>query len=218
MEAGNKMTTKTLTPKEIEEMKERIRIIALKNLKAENLMNLASAFLVEESGQYGEGGGSAVENFKYFPSFNSNLKNYDLKSGEENDLFRESILNSRQGKKRYSGNVSEYGIMQSCASIMQESLDKIKVSDLYSGLMGGSGKVKSEYKNIYIGELKHQLSQEEFGKLPENKQKAIVEKQKIYENLLGTYQTYLTDKAVSDSLGERKKATIKSLEKILTED
>ena len=37
------MTTKTLT-KEIEEMKERIRIIALKNLKAENLMNLASAF------------------------------------------------------------------------------------------------------------------------------------------------------------------------------
>ncbi|KHO55061.1 MAG: hypothetical protein QT10_C0007G0047 [archaeon GW2011_AR19] len=77
------------TPQEIEEAKERIRKIALKNLKAGNLMNLASAFLVEESGGYGEAGGSAVEKFKYLPSFNSGLKNYDLESGEENDLFRD---------------------------------------------------------------------------------------------------------------------------------
>ncbi len=105
--------------KEIEEAKERIRKIALKNLKAGNLMNLASAFLVEESKEYGEAGSSAVEQFKYFPSFNAGLKNYDLKSGEENDLFKESILASRQGNKRYSGNISEYGIMQSCAGIMQ---------------------------------------------------------------------------------------------------
>ena len=43
------MTNKTPTQKEIDEAKERIRKIALKNLKAGNLMNLASAFLVEDS-------------------------------------------------------------------------------------------------------------------------------------------------------------------------
>ena len=206
------------TQKEIEEAKERIRKIALKNLKAENLMNLASTFLVHESGTYGEGGDSAVEKFKYFPSFNSNLKSNDLKSGEEVDLFRDSILNSRQGKKRYSGNVSEYAIMQSCAKIMQESLDKIKISDLYSELMGGSKKVKGDLKDLYIGELKPQISQEEFSKLSEDKKKSLQKGMELYETLIGTYQTYLTDKAVSESLGERKKSTIKDLENILTDE
>src|SRR3989344_7756025 len=93
------MTNKTTTPKESEEAKERIRKIALKNLKAGNLMNLASAFLVEESEAYGEAGGSAVEKFKYWPSWNSNLKNYDLESGEEKNLFTDSILNSRRGAR-----------------------------------------------------------------------------------------------------------------------
>ena len=216
------MTSKTLTPKEIEEMKERIREIALKNLKAENLMNLASSFLVEESGVYGEAGGSAVEQFKYFPSFNSNLKNYNLKDGEEKNLFRDSLLASRQGAgngkpgKRYSGSFKEYDIMQSCAKIMQESLDKIKISDLYSELMGGSKKVKGDLKDLYIGELKPQISQEEFSKLSEDKKKSLQKGMELYETLIGTYQTYLTDKAVSESLGERKKSIIKNLENILT--
>src|SRR3989338_5898039 len=215
---------KTPTPKEIEEAKERIRKIALKNLKAGNLMNLASAFLVEESGGYGEAGGSAVEKFKYLPSFNSGLKNYNLESGEENDLFRDSILASRQGAgngkpgKRYSGSFKEYDIMQDCAGIMRESLDKIKVSDLYSELMGGSKKVKGELKDLYIGEIIPKMPQEEFDKLTDDKKKKIQEKIEIYNKLTLAYQTYLTDKAVSESLGERKSSTLKNLEKILTED
>ena len=94
---------KTPTQKEIEEAKERIRKIALKNLKAGNLMNLASAFLVEESGVYGEAGGSAVQEFKYWPSFDSALKSNDLKSGEERNLYKESILASRQGAGNGNG-------------------------------------------------------------------------------------------------------------------
>ena len=210
------------TQKEIEEAKERIRELALKNLKAENLMNLASSFLVEESGVYGEAGGSAVEQFKYFPSFNSNLKNYNLKDGEEKNLFRDSLLASRQGAgngkpgKRYSGSFKEYDIMQSCAKIMQESLDKIKISDLYSELMGGSKKVKGDLKDLYIEDLKTKISQKEFDELAEDKQQEILGSQKLYETLIGTYQTYLTDQAVSESLGERKKSIIKNLENILT--
>ncbi|MEK6845026.1 MAG: hypothetical protein AABX44_02100 [Nanoarchaeota archaeon] len=206
------------TQKEIEEAKERIRTIALKNLKAENLMNLASAFLVENSGAYGEAGGSAVEEFKYFPSFNSNLKNHDLKSGKETDLFKNSVLNSRQGNKRYSGSISEYAIMEQCAGIMQESLDKIKVSDLYSELMGGSKKVKEELNDIYLGELRPQISQEEFSELPKNKQEGIQASQELYKTLVTAYKMHLTDNIVSESLGERKKSNLKNLEKILIED
>src|SRR3989338_10789693 len=205
------------TQKEIEEAKERIRTIALKNLKAGDLMNLASAFLVEESGVYGEAGGSAVEKFKYWPSFNSNLKNYDLESGEEKNLFKNAILKSRQEDEIYSGNVSELGIMKDCAEIMQNSLDQIKISDLYSELMGGSKKVKGELKDVYIGELKPQLSQAEFDKLTPDKKKGIQASQELYKTLVTAYQTYLTDKAVSESLGERKSSTLKNLEKILTE-
>jgi len=217
------MTNKQPTQKEIEEAKERIRKIALKNLKAGNLMNLASAFLVEESEAYGEAGGSAVEKFKYWPSFNSNLKNYDLESGEEENIFEKTILGSRKGAKngkpgkRYSGNFKEYDIMQDCAEIMQNSLDQIKVSDLYSELMGGSKKVKSELKDVYLGELKPQLSQAEFDKLTPDKKEALQKNMEFYKVLVDSYKSYLTDKTVSESLGERKSSTLKNLENILTE-
>src|SRR3989344_2156699 len=204
------MTNKTPTQKEIDEAKERIRKIALKNLKAGNLMNLASAFLVEDSGVYGEAGGSAIEKFKYWPSFNSNLKNYDLESGEEENIFEKTILGSRKGAKngkpgkRYSGNFKEYDIMQDCAEIMQNSLDQIKVSDLYSELMGGSKKVKSELKDVYIGEIIPKMPQKEFDKLTDDKKKAIQKNMKFYKTLVTAYKTDLMEKAVEESIGERR--------------
>ncbi|MBI2003893.1 hypothetical protein HYS72_00310 [Candidatus Pacearchaeota archaeon] len=215
------MTTPKPTPEQIKEAKERMRKIALKNLKALNLMNLASAFLVEESGAYGEGGGSAVEQFKYFPSFNSALKGYDLKSGEERNLFTNSLLASRQGAgngkpgKRYSGNLSEYGMMQECSEIMQASLNQIKVSDLYSELMGGSKTLPKEMGDKYIGELRPQITQAELDKLTDDKKKIFQENAKIYKVLTDSYETYLTDKIVSESLGERKAQNLKGLEEIL---
>lgn len=210
------MTAQKPNQKEIEEARERIRKIALKNLKAENLMGLAGAFLVEESGQYGEAGGSAVEKFKYFPSFNSSLKNYNLKTGEEVNLFRDAVLNSRQGNKRYSGNISEYGIMQSCANIMQESLDHIKIQDLYS-LMKGDKKIREDLKDAYLGDLRPKIPQEEFDKLSHDKKEALEQNMELYKVLAGSYQKYLTDKSVSESLGENAKSTVKGLEKILVE-
>src|SRR3989344_4229615 len=116
------MTNDKPTQKEIEEAKERIRKIALKNLKAGNLMNLASAFLVHKSKAYGQGGDSAVHEFKYWPSCNSNLKAQNLESGEEENLFKNVILKSREEDEIYSGNVSELGIMKDRAGIMRESL------------------------------------------------------------------------------------------------
>ena len=212
------MTNDKPTQKEIEEAKERIRKIALKNLKAGNLMNLASAFLVHKSKAYGQGGNSAVHEFKYWPSFNSNLKNYDLESGEEENLFKNAILKSRQEDEIYSGNVSELGIMKDCAEIMQNSLDQIKISDLYSELMGGSKKVKGELKDVYIGELMPKIPKEEFNKLTPDKKEALQKSMELHKVLVDSYQSYLTDKAVSESLGERKSSTLKNVENILTED
>ncbi|KHO55060.1 MAG: hypothetical protein QT10_C0007G0046 [archaeon GW2011_AR19] len=84
--------------------------------------------------------------------------------------------------------------------------------------MGGSKKVKGELKDLYIGEIIPKMPQEEFNKLTDDKKKKIQEKMELYNKLTLAYQNYLTDKAVSESLGERKSSTLKNLEKILTED
>ena len=209
---------KTPTQKEIDEAKERIRKIALKNLKAGNLMNLASAFLVHKSKAYGQGGDSAVQEFKYWPSFNSNLKAQNLESGEEENLFKNAILKSREEDEIYSGNVSELGIMKDCVEIMQNSLDQIKISDLYSELMGGSKKVKSELKDVYIGEIIPKMPQKEFDKLTDDKKKAIQKNMKFYKTLVTAYKTDLMEKAVEESIGERRSSNLKNLEKILMGD
>ena len=75
--------------------------------------------------------------------------------------------------------------------------------------MGGSKKVKEELNDIYLGELRPQISQEEFSELPKNKQEGIQASQELYKTLVTAYQMYLTDRAVSDSLGERKKSNLK---------
>ncbi len=214
------MPQKKPTPEQIKEMKEYSRKLSLEILKTENSMNLASAYLVHKSGAYGKEGDSAVDKFKFFPSFNSNLKVKSLKDGKEHNLFEEAILNSRQGGEIGTGNISEHQIKEGCYKIMEESLDHITIGDLYS-LMSGK-EVKKEFnqlKDVYLGELNlaAKIPKAEFEKLPENQQKIIYENQKLYEKFVGLYQNDLMDKAVSESLGEKRKSNLKSLEGILVE-
>ena len=54
--------TKELSP---EEQREQEREVALKNLAETSFMDLATAYLVDKDGQYGEAGNSAIEKFKY---------------------------------------------------------------------------------------------------------------------------------------------------------
>jgi len=193
---------------------EKRREVALKNLKSSKLIDIAAAYLVHESGQYGEVPDSAMEQFKYLPAFSSGTKAYSP-DGEEYDVVRNAILASRESGKRYTGNVSELGIMKSCNAIMNESLNAVTISDIM-GLMGSKAELK-ERGNAYVNDLVSKLSKEELEKLPEEKKKAIVGSAQLYQTLVSGYVSYLTQKKVSEALSESAKQIPKNLEKILTE-
>lgn len=178
---------KELTP---EEKKEQEREVALKNLKENYLTDLAAAYFVEKTGQYGEAGNSAVEQFKYFPA---------LQNENGSKLITSALLGSRQDGKRYTGNVSEYNIIQNCAKIIQESLGSIKVQDVLE-LIGSDKIVKEEYKDKYLSELAESEAKEY---------------QETFQKVFGSYIQNLTDTKVSEALGERTNVVKSGLEKVL---
>jgi hypothetical protein len=201
-------------PKE-KTLEEHKRDIALRNLKAANLMNVAAAYIVHKSGQYGTAGDNAMNEYKYFPSFNSGLKAYDA-NGKEYDIFKESILNSREDGQLYSGNVSELRIMKDCVAIMQESLGSLTVNDVM-GLMGSKANINDKYNGKYLENLMPKYTKEELSKLSEDKKKELSETMGLYQNLIGGYSTYLANIKVSEALTESAKEIPKGLEKILAE-
>ena len=201
---------KELTPEERKEQRE----VALKNLAEAPLMDLATAYFVDESGQYGEAGNSAIEKFKYLPAMNSGAKVYDFNTGNEVNLMQNALLGSRKKGKRYTGNVSEYDIMESCAKIMEQSLERIKVQDILE-LIGSEEKVVDDYKNKYLSDLVPQVTQEEYDKLPENKREEIDKSQEIYGKVIAGYTQYLTSTKVSEAFGEQTNAIKGGLEKML---
>ncbi len=196
------------------EQKEKAREVALKNLAEAPLMDLATAYFVEKTGQYGEAGSSAIEKFKYFPAMNSGAKVYDFETGKEVNVMQNALLGSRQDGKRYSGNISEYKIIESCAKIMNQSLDRVKVQDILE-LIGSDEEVADAYKDKYLSDLVPQVSQEEFEKLPENEKKEIAKSEEVYGKIISGYVQYLTGTKVSEALGERTNAVKGGLEKML---
>ncbi len=188
---------------------EKKRDVALKNLKASNLVDLAATYIVYKNNKYGDEDNDAMGAFKYFPAFNSGIKAY-ASDGTEYNVMQNSILKSREKGVRYSGNVSELGIMKDCAAIVQESLDNSKISDIM-GLMGS----KAKFSDKYLGSLKTNISEEEFKKLPDDKKAAVLAQEELYNKIFGGYQSYLTKTKVSEALAQGAKEEAKGLEKML---
>jgi len=185
-----------------QEAKEKRREIALKNLRAESLPNLATAFFTQrEDSGYGKADNDSVEEFLYEPSLRK-ADYYNLKTGRESSIVYESLLGSREEGRRYSGQVSESGIIKTAAIITQDSLGAIKVEDLM-GLLGSELNIKKDYQNRYISDLL----------ASENK-----EEKELAQKLVGGYMQYLTTKGVSKALGLRATAIRGGLEKIVGEE
>ncbi len=182
------MTAQKLTPEEIEEAKQNLRSIALKNIGQSNIPNLAVVYNSNREGSgYGKNDNDAVENFLYLPSIKSGSSFYDPQSGKDADLIYSSLVNSRQEGVRYSGQVSEYGILQTAAKIMQDSLLALKVEDILS-LVNSSIEIKEDYQDNYISDLIE--SQGEEGK-------------KLAGYLIGGFMEYITAQGVSKALEEK---------------
>ena len=180
------------------ELREKRRQIALKNLKAQNLSNLAVAYLAQdEKSGYGSAPNDAVEQFLYKPSIKG-ASVYNPESGEEFDLVNNLLLGSRKDGKRYSGQVSEYDMIQTGAQITHESLLAITVGDLMDLI--GSKDVPKEYGGMYIADLLQSKDKKE---------------KELAGTLIGAYTQYITAKGVSKSLDMRAGAIRGGLEKTL---
>jgi hypothetical protein len=194
--------------KEKQEKRKRQREVALLNLNG-NVSSLASAYFIENSNQFGDAVGSAVDQFIYQPAL-SGMKFTDIESLKEGDILSSGLFSTRQDGRRYSGSIDEHYILKSAATIMQDSLMHITAEDVFK-LMGdgssfseklkrkiaGFGKqAKDGYKELYLSEL------------PEEMQHAIIE----------TYQSYLAYTGASTALGIAAKKMPGNLEKILTEE
>jgi hypothetical protein len=193
--AENTEKTQEQTEAEKKQAMESKREVALKNLKATDLNNLALAYQINATKDFGEADNSVIENFKYFPAFNSGAKFYDFETGKEVDIVKNSILGSREDGERYSGNVSEHKIIKTSYQVIAESLNSVKVSDLLD-LSGEEGyKMKDNYNGKYVSELDKK------------------EQQKVLE----TYMSYNTSNGLSDAYKQSAGETKKGLVSILTE-
>jgi hypothetical protein len=192
----------TQEEKDNKELKEKRREIALKNLRADGLLNLAATFSAQrdESG-FGKADNEAVEKFLYGPSLKG-ADAYDLKSGNRSDLLYESLLGSREEGRRYSGKVSEYGIIKTAGQIVQESLISIKVEDVMK-LAGSKINIKKGYQKKYISDLLESGNEED---------------KQVAGTLIGGYIQYLTTQRVSGALNQRAEAIRGGLESIVTEE
>ena len=179
------------TPEEMQREKEEKRNIALDNLRSNEISDLAVAYFIEKSGQYGEGVSSAYENFKYIPAMQGNEKH-----------VLNSLLSSRQDGRRYSGNVSEYKIIQDSAEIIQGSILNVKINDILE-LMGSSIKLGKKYEEKYISDIAKS----------ENK-----EDKETLNLVIGGYIQYLSDKKISEAISLRAKRTKSGLEEMLMEN
>jgi hypothetical protein len=178
------------TQEEIEKKRYDARESALKTFGS-NVVDLAAAFYVENSGQYGEAGASAVDQYIYGPAIRDNT-----------EIIFANLLGSRQGKKRYTGNVSEWSIIQNAAKIVNESLGAISIPDVLN-LMGSEAELRDELKQGYMGDYLN--SQDENTK-------------KFAQGVASSYLTYLTDMKVSEALSRKAKAGRGALEDIVQKE
>ena len=189
------MAKKTNQPSPEEAARNAMREVALKNLRAKPLMDLAAAYLVEQ-GDFGDSGNSAVDQFVYQPALGKSTNYTDFATGEQRSLIIGPMLESRRGGKRYTGSVDEAQIIEQAAAIQQESLMGVKVSDAMN-LIGA--KYSGEHEDKYIRELAEGNEEE----------------QNLFKAVIGNYGGNFADDAVSRGLSARVKARIGGLERSL---
>ena len=174
---------------------EKAREIGIKVLKG-SLPDLSFMYFLDIDKNFGERDNSIAEQYKYFPAF-SKLS--------EDGFIQSQLLKSRKGGKRLSGDISEYGIVESAAATVQNAISSLKVSDLPDYLPINK-ELLEKYKDKYVSQLK------------DIKIKNGEQEISLYNAIIGTYQSYLVEKKLSEAYSESSKDKVKGLEKILTSE
>ncbi|MBU2616617.1 MAG: hypothetical protein KKB79_01390 [Nanoarchaeota archaeon] len=171
---------------EAEQLRDDKRAVALKNLKAEHLVNLAVAYHAQsENSGYGKADNDAVQKYLYANSLSpASILGED---GNEHTLIEKTLAESRQDGKAYTGQVSEYGLIKSAARIIQDSLKVIKVNDVLE-LLGSDVMISGDYNDKYVSDLME--SEDDDVKT-------------VAKVLMGGYINHVVSKKVAEALGKR---------------
>jgi len=184
------------------EARERQREYALSNLSEnEGLRHLVTAYSVVEDDGYGKKIQSAVDNELYLPSINSGVSPKDLENGEDYPIIQRALVGSRQNKKMLTGNVSEYDIAKTAVLVTQESLTRVKVSDVLELMNYEGEEIQEELRDKYMFELLESDDEET---------------QNVAKSLTGLYSERLTYMESANALNKGAERISGSLERILT--
>jgi len=155
---------------------EDMRQAALTNLSNKDLLALAGTFYshqMKHDGGVGYGSGDdAVELYKYLPG---------LKSETGQQIVLQSLIGSREGGRRYSGQTSEYGILENAAQNL--NVGGVKVSDAIK-LAGLDGEINPKYGDKYLSDLA----------------KGSDEDKEVFKRIVTRYNQNLADKTVAEAL------------------
>jgi len=183
---------------EAEQLREDKRAVALKNLEAEHLVDLAVAYYAQrEDSGYGKADNDAVQKYLYANSLSSaSILDGD---GNKHALIETALAESRQEGRAYTGQISEHGIIKSAAGIIQNSLMVIKVNDILE-LLGSDVQIGESYNGKYLSELME--SDEDDVKT-------------VAQNLIGGYMSTVVSKKVAEAIGKRADSTRVGLEDLV---
>ena len=176
---------------------EQRRELALKNIRADNLRNLAVAYFISKGKDFGEADNSVAETHLYFPAMNSSVE-VAGSNGESTELIRDALLGSREDGERYSGSVSERSVLKTAGNIIIESVVDLTVGDV-SGFINYTGDLEGINSDAYLSDL---IEGDETDK-------------RVARVLVGSYQTYLANQGLSSAYGQEAKNVGKNLERVL---
>jgi len=175
---------KMANDREQQEAREKARESGLSDLRNNVYTAYAAAFYSRKG--FGEQGERAVHDQLYAPA---------IKEGEG---ILNALHSSRIQGELYSGNVSELGLLQYGAKIINEALLKLKAGDIAKEI-GYAGPLKG-YEGKWIADMIQSKDEKEKG---------------LASTLMQMYLAQFTEKSVGEALIKQSKTHAKNLEEIV---
>lgn len=177
--------------------KKDLEAYAIANLDG-SIVDLAVAHYLDERSGYGLSARDAVARFLYGPAIDASVKFKD-DNGKEGDLVRYALQKSRKEGQLYTGQISEMGLIQEAAQIVQSSISRLKVETAAQRL-GYTKPIDNSYKGEYLSDLAEGNDQEK----------------EFVKTFLGLYIGSVRDKGLAKALNLRADAiTQGGLEELL---
>lgn len=178
---------------ESEQERKEKREVALINLKGKLPILYFCQLMQSEDRPFGKDGLSLSHQL-----FIRYLDDPDMQSNITDFLKNSEINSMKQGAGIYGGQVTSKDVLIGGSAIVNESINRVYVSDIADIL----GVKCSKFKEKYVGDL--------------NERHASKEDKEVYNTIIMAYQSNVIGIGMSQAMEENSKAAKASLEKLLT--